>query len=272
MSTSERKKRPQNLELWLSEVENSWKNIPEFFVDSSRFKHLAIICDGNRRAAKERGLNPWDGHRIGVETIKGIMRAGKKWGISNLTFWTWSTENWKRNSDQVNFVMGLASRFLSDGKALKTLVDNEARLIHLGRKDRLPDKVRDSLDFLETQTAGFNHFILNLALDYGGMDEISRAVSRILRAFESGTLSVADIQTNPNLILPFLDTAGQPPPDLVIRTGNIEGEIPHTSGFMPLQTAYSAWKFLPDLFPELTSNILIESIQEYLDYEMRQGK
>jgi len=108
----------KNLDCWVSAIENQWRTIPEFSVDRERFKHLAIICDGNRRAASERGLHPWCGHRAGIEVIKGVMRASKEWGIGYLTFWTWSTENWGREREQVDFVMNLAAKNLRDGKVI----------------------------------------------------------------------------------------------------------------------------------------------------------
>lgn len=258
----------KDLDCWVSAIESRWRNIPEFSVDREKFKHLAIICDGNRRAACERSFHPWCGHKAGIEVIKGVMRASKKWGIGYLTFWTWSTENWKREKEQIDFVMNLAAKNLSEGKAVEELVKNEAKFVHIGRKDRLPDSVREAITGLERRTQHFDQYTVNLALDYGGLDEVARATVRML---DQGLSPVA-LQDRPELILDFLDTAGQPLLDLVIRTGTHEGEIPHTSGFMPLQAAYAGWMFLPDLFPDLTPSRLLESIQNCMGYEKRRGK
>lgn len=260
------------LDIWLSEIEARWKNVLEFKVDSERLRHLAVICDGNRRAAKERGFHPYFGHRAGIEVIKGTARAGRAWGIKTLTFWTWSTENWGRDQQQVDFVMGLAEKFLPREEFLEELQRNEVRFTHLGRKDRLPKAIRNTLENLEKQTVNFDRYHLNLAMDYGGLDETARAFGRIFEAFQKGEFNPEILRQTPQAILGFLDTVGQVLPDLVIRTGVKEGEIPHTSGFMPLQTAYSGWVFLPDLFPNLTPQSLLNPIQGFLGYERRFGR
>jgi undecaprenyl diphosphate synthase len=109
-------------------------------------------------------------------------------------------------------------------------------------------------------------------MDYGGLDEAARAMVKMLEAFEEGALNPEMIKENPQVILGFLDTATQVLPDLVIRTGAKKEEIPHTSGFMPLQTAYAGWVFLPDLFPDLTPESLLLPIKEFLEYERRRGR
>lgn len=262
----------QEAQAWLKQVNSTWETIPSFQVNPQDFSHLAIICDGNRRGAKARGLNPWLGHRMGVEVIKGIMDAGRQWGIKHLTFWAWSTENWKRDGEQIDFVMNLAARFLGDQKALQELVDNQVKFTHIGKKTRIPSSVRESIEGLEAKTAGFDKWHVNLALDYGGLDEASRGIAKALEWIRVGKLSEAELIANPGMILGFLDTAGQPVPDLVIRTGMTEDEIPRTSGFMPLQTAYSGWKFSSELFTDLTPNSLLESVKVFLSYKRRMGK
>lgn len=256
------------LEGWVSVIENRWKNIPEFKVDPGKFKHLAIICDGNRRSAKNKGLAAYEGHRLGLEVIRGTMLACKQWDIRHLTFWAWSTENWKRDKEQIGFVMNLAAKYLRDEKAIAPIIENSVRFHQIGRSDRLPSEVRGAVTDLEKRTSSFDGFHVNLALDYGGADEMARAVGRMIEA----GLRPEEVSQNPGLILEYLDTAGQPLPDLVIRTGTNKGEIPHTSGFMPIQTAYSGWEFIPDLFPDLTPESLLPPIQNFIDYERRQGK
>lgn len=262
----------QKLENWLSAIEARWQSIPEFKVDPEKLKHLAVICDGNRRAARERDFHSWEGHQAGVEVIKGIARAGRRWGIHTLTFWTWSTENWERDERQVEFVMGLAARNLVDEEIINELVENEVRFTHLGRKDRLPSVVKKAIESLEAQTADFDHYRLNLAIDYGGLDETARGIQRMFKAFQEGEFNPEMLKEIPQAILGFLDTADQVLPDLVIRTGVKEEEIPHISGFMPLQTTYSGWLFLPDLFPDLTPQTFLQPIKKFLDYERRMGR
>jgi len=262
----------QGLECWLSTIEARWQNIPEFEVPEEKLQHLAVICDGNRRAAQERGLNSFYGHRAGVEVIRGVTRACRQWQIHTLTFWTWSTENWKRDREQIGYVMDLAARFLRDSELKRELFENEVRFTQLGRKDRLPLGVKQALDDLERETRVFNRYRLNLAMDYGGADELTRAAVELHYLMRDERLKPEDILKDSSLILNCLDTRGQPLPDLVIRTGVKKGETPHTSGFMPLQSAYACWEFMPDLFPNLTPKRLLESVNNFLEYERRFGR
>lgn len=259
--------RDGEFDLWLQDIKARWERVPEFRVDTG-FHHLAVICDGNRRSATERGFHPWQGHRAGIEVIRGIMQACKQWGINTATFWTWSTENWKRDQQQVGFVMGLAAKFLADNEAVDALIENQARFKHIGRTDRLPLEVREAITNLERVTENFATRRVNLALDYGGADEIARATARVVEA----GVDPQTLRTNPDILLDFLDTAGQPLPNLVLRTGCGPDEIPHTSGFMPLQTTYAGWLYMPTNFPDLTPETLATAIQEFQQYEMRKGK
>lgn len=164
------------LETWLADVETQWANIPEYKVDPGRLKHLAIICDGSRRASLEKGLDPYFGHRVGVEVIKGTARAARQWGIKTLSFWVWSTENWDREEDQIEFVMELAQRHLSQEDFLNDLLDNGIRFRQIGRKDRLPLSLARTLQHLENSTRQLSNYYLNLCLDYGGLDEMARGI------------------------------------------------------------------------------------------------
>lgn len=255
---------------WAADIASGWKEqgIPGYQVDSQKIKHLAIICDGNRRAALEVGFDPYLGHLAGLEVIKGIARAGRIWHVPTLTFWVWSTENWKRDKRQTDFVLDLAQEHLSGQDFLNELIESDVRFAHLGRKDRLPPTLQAIIAGLEQATACFQRHRLNLALDYGGRDEVSRVYRRMIRAgVDEGML-----KDDPSTINHFLDTDEQPAVDLVIRTGVSSGELPHTSGFMPLQSADAAWIFLPDLFPNLTPEKLLHSIQRFEGYEKRLGR
>ena len=252
---------------WVDDIALEWQEIPGYKVDNQKLTHLAIICDGNRRAALERGFEPHLGHLGGVEVIKGIARAARSWEIKHITFWTWSTENWQRDRKQIDFVMGLAQKHLSDPDFLQELVENKAKFTHLGRKDRLPASLLRTMTSLETATDRLNNYWLNLAMDYGGLDELSRAVIRMQQA----GIKPDVIQKTPTTLIQFLDTSYQPPVDLVIRTGMKKGELPHISGFMPLQTAYAVWDFIPAMFPNLTPEILLGSIKKFEGYEKRLG-
>lgn len=267
MATAEKPSSQTLLDKHISLIESTWATVPEFQIDTTKLRHLAVICDGNRRDALARGLQPHEGHRLGVETIKGIMNAGKKWGLSYLTFWAWSTENWNRDPLQVGVVMNLAEKLLTDAGTLQTLVDNQAQFRQIGRSDRLPDAVRQAIIKLQDNTAGFSAYYINLAMDYGGMDELGRAIAQMIE----DQIPPEEIAHNPELILAYLDSQGQPLPDLIIRTGVHEGEVPHTSGFMPLAVD-AGLAFIPDLFPSLTPFKLLETIKTFQNYEMRRGR
>lgn len=268
--SQERMIKNTDIDEWLSKVKNNWQEIPSYTV--KKLKHLAVICDGNRRAAEKRGLNPWLGHRIGIEVIKGIGTASLKWGVKHLTFWVWSTENWKREPEQISFVMNLAAEFLRDSEIRQMFQDNKAKFVHLGRKDRLPDGVLGAVRQLEEETRDFTGRYLNLALDYGGLDEIARAFSSIVKDIKTGMIEEDSIENQPELIFDYLDTSGQPEVDLVVRTGTDEAEMPHTSGFFPLQSSYASWAFVPTFFPDLTPGQLFEVIQKFERYKRRMGR
>lgn len=273
--TGPEKDRPAEftLDSWVREIELRWKKIPEFKVDPEKLKHLAVICDGNRRAALVRDLPELFGHRTGVEVIKGIAKAGREWGIHTLTFWVWSTENWQRDREQIDYVMGLAQGHLAQAGFLRELRRNQVRFVHLGDIGRLPEGIANTLVRLEEATRNFEKFRLNLAMNYGGVDEVSRAIYRMSITAQIGGLETGAFSDNSrDVLVKFLDTAGQPNPDLVIRTGMREEEMFRTSGFMPIQTEYSVWDPIPDLFPDLTPERLLRSIQNFLGYQRRLGR
>lgn len=260
----------KNLEYWTNHVEDTWSNIPDDEILLKKIKHIAFICDGNRRSARAKSLQENQGYSLGIEVIKGIAKACRHWGIKHTTFWTFSTENWLRSNAQVSFLMQLARKYLNDDEIFQQLIENEVRFTHLGRKDRLSKSIKESLINLETQTASYEKYYLNLALDYGGVDELTRAVQKIINdVMNKGAI---DIENNPELLFDYLDTGGQPFPDIVVRTGFNANEIPRTSGFMPLQSGYSGWLYLECLFPDLTPDILLDSIRKFTAYEMRLGK
>ncbi len=170
----------KDLEYWLNHVEDAWSEIPD---DKSirQIKHIAFICDGNRRSARLKGLDENQGYSLGIEVIKGIAKACRQWEIKHTTFWTFSTENWLRSNTQVSFLMQLAKKYLNDKEIVDQLIENKVKFTHLGRKNKLAYSIRKSLTDLEKQTASFEKYFLNMALDYGGVDELARAVQKILK-------------------------------------------------------------------------------------------
>jgi undecaprenyl diphosphate synthase len=224
-------------------------------------KHLAIIPDGNRRWAKNHNLPSFEGHRRGFDTAIKIARAARKLGIHTLTLWGFSTENWNRSGRERQYLFELFIKMTD--KYLKEAKKDEVKIIHLGRKDRLPEKLIKKITKAESQTKDNKQYVLNLAIDYGGQDEIIRATKKYCQYLKTN-LS-AQKQTFPD----FLDTANQPHPypDLIIRTS---GEK-RLSGFLLWQSSYSELYFEKNHFPDFTSQKLEKAVKEYGNRKRRFG-
>lgn len=220
-------------------------------------QHIAIIPDGNRRWAKTKMLPVFLGHKEGYKRIEELIDEVKDTGIKYLTVWAFSTENWKRDTEEKSQLFNLMAL------GLDTLRDNilvkKSRFVHLGRKDRLGKEILDRINALEEATKNYNDFTLCLAIDYGGEDELLRAGDEYKKS-ETESVTLYD----------FLDTAkhGVPQLDLIIRTS---GEK-RTSGFMPLQSAYSEWYFSEKHFPDFGIKELREALKDYESRERRLGK
>lgn len=218
--------------------------------------HVVIIPDGNRRWAKNNNLPPLFGHEKGYERANELISFSKENGIKYLTLWAFSTENWNRSESEVKDLLRLIEKGL---KELKVKVEKEdARFIHIGRKDRLGENVLDLIDGLEKSTKDKNSFTLILAIDYGGEDEVRRA-EELLKEDQNKEMSLFD----------YLDTSrvGIPNPDFIIRTS---GER-RTSGFMPLQSLYSEWHFDDRHFPDFDINAFTAALTNFSLRERRFG-
>lgn len=218
-------------------------------------RHIAIIADGNRRWAKERGLPPFEGHRNGFENIKKLSKKAKQLGVQIITFWIFSTENWKRATDEVGYLMNLGEKVIDS--QMKEAIQEETRIVHIGRKDRIPERLRIKIENAEEQTKRFTKYYFVIALDYGGHDEIERAVKKM-----------KDVQTEK--IADYLDTSilPYPNPDIIVRTSGEE----RLSGFMTWQSAYSEYYFSPLLFPDFNAEALEKVVGEYSARNRRFGK
>lgn len=218
-------------------------------------KHIAIIADGNRRWAKERNLPTFEGHRKGFENIKALSKKAKQLGVKVITFWVFSTENWKRAKEEVGYLMNLAARVIDS--QIEEAIQEETRIVHIGRKDRLPEVLRKKIENAEEKTKEFSHYYFVIALDYGGHDEIERAVKKM-----------TDVQTEK--IDDYLDTHILPyrNPDLIIRTS---GEK-RLSGFMTWQSAYSEYCFSQLYFPDFGTDALEQAVHDYGERKRRFGK
>lgn len=225
-------------------------------------KHIAIIPDGNRRWARKRGMATFYGHKKGFDQSIELSKKARELRIKVLTFWAFSTENWQRTKEEVNYLMQLYSQMID--KNLKIALKEKIRIIHLGRKDRIPKSLAEKIIQAEEKTADFNRYYLAIALDYGGRDELLRAVKQFRNSkFQPQNLTEENFNQ-------FLDTKDlpYPNPDLVIRTS---GEV-RTSGFMIWQAAYSEWIFYPKYFPDFTPEDLEKCIEEYSERQRRFGR
>jgi len=215
---------------------------------SSIPRHVAIIPDGNRRWAKSKGLAPWEGHKKGYERAIEISREARRLSIKVLTFWGFSTENWKRPPREVEFLMNAFFDLL--GRFREDAIKDHVKIIHLGRKDRLPRKLAQGLADLEKETGHFKDYFLCVALDYGGRDEILRSLASLKRGI------VAEEEFTKNLDTKDLE---YPDPDLIIRTS---GEM-RLSGLMPWQSVYAELMFIKKNFPDFRKNDFKKCIVEY---------
>ena len=226
-------------------------------------EHVAIIMDGNGRWAKARGLPRLAGHRAGVESLRETVRAAADLGIAWLTVYAFSSENWSRPKAEVNDLMGLLKLFIR--RDLADLHQNGVRVRIIGDRVGLARDIAGLLDEAETLTSGNRAMNLVIAFNYGGRDEIVRAARRISQAVARGDL--ADEAVTPEIFARFLDTAGIPDPDLVIRTS---GEM-RMSNFLPWQAVYSELVFMSCYWPDFTREHLAEAIGEYAARDRRFG-
>ena len=221
--------------------------------------HIAIILDGNGRWARSRGLPVTKGHEEGAKALKEIIRATRDWGIHTLTVWGFSTENWKRPYTERKKIFDLIERTIEE--TLDEAKKNGVKLHHIGRKDRLPQELTQAINKAEKETERNTKYILNLALDYGGRDEILRAVKKIV----SDKIPADEIDEE--LFESYLDTANQPypNPDLFIRTSGEQ----RTSGYLPWQMVYSELYFEEAHLPDMTVEKLKTAI---LDFSRRRRR
>jgi len=226
-------------------------------------EHVAIIMDGNGRWAKARGLPRVAGHRAGVEALRKTVRAASDLGVDWLTVYAFSSENWSRPKSEVSDLMGLLRLFIR--RDLAELHQSGVRVRVIGERQGLSADIASLLDEAETLTAENSALNLVIAFNYGGRDEIVRAASRIAAATMRGELDAGAL--TPEVFAGFLDTAGIPDPDLVIRTSGEQ----RMSNFLPWQSAYSELVFLPCYWPEFTGEHFAEALRQYAARERRFG-
>ena len=226
--------------------------------------HVAIIMDGNGRWAKQRQLSRVKGHEKGAEAVRTTVRTCRELGVPFLTLYAFSTENWQRPKTEVSALMGLLRRFLE--AELRELLKNGIRLHVIGRRERLPGNVQKALAAAVQETRQNSALQLNLALSYGGRDEITRAAQSLAVEVQAGRLRPADITEE--LLSARLDTAGIPDPDLLIRTG---GDM-RVSNFLLWQLAYTEIFVTPTLWPDFTPELFQQILNDFQSRERRFGR
>lgn len=226
-------------------------------------KHVAIILDGNGRWAKLRGRERTYGHRVGADNVKSIVREAGHMGIERLTLYAFSTENWKRPALEVRFLMALFKDYLL--KQLRELVAEGVELHVVGDKSGLPTALQREIEACEAETRGNPGLILNVAINYGGRDELVHAVRKIAEEARERSLSPDEITEK--TITERLYPSDAPDVDLLIRTG---GET-RISNFLLWQASYSELYFTPVLWPDFTAEELHKAVDWYADRDRRFG-
>ncbi|ATF14141.1 isoprenyl transferase [Brevibacillus sp. HB1.2] len=226
-------------------------------------EHVAIIMDGNGRWANKRSLPRVAGHRAGMKAVKEVVKAADEIGVRYMTMYAFSTENWKRPRDEVDFLMKLPQEFLST--ELDELIERGVRIRMLGSKNELPSHTLKALLEAEEKTKDNSGLQLNFALNYGGRDELAKAFSEMAAQVKAGELQPE--QLTEELISSYLYTSEIPDPDLLIRTS---GEI-RLSNFMLWQLAYTELWFTDVLWPDFTREHFYQAIVEYQGRARRYG-
>lgn len=226
-------------------------------------EHVAIIMDGNGRWATAKGWPRLVGHRKGAERVKEIVRCAPDLGIRWLTVYAFSTENWKRSTREVLGLMGLFARYIQ--REAEEMSAEGVRMRFIGERRRLDPKLQDLMAWIEERTRNNTRLNLTVAINYGGRDEITRAVQAIAAQVQAGQLCPAAVDHA--CLSAALDTRDLPDPDLVIRTS---GET-RVSNFLLWQSAYSEYEFSPVLWPDFTPEVLAEIVTRYGHRERRFG-
>lgn len=221
-------------------------------------RHLAIIMDGNGRWAEKRGLPRVFGHRVGIARVREIIEECARLGIKVLTLYAFSTENWSRPEKEIKFLFRLLKSYLR--REGRKLLKNNIVVRTIGDVDKLPPDVREAVKKIVQETSANTGLIVNLALNYGGRQEIINAINRYWRSERKEPLDEKNFSR-------YLDTAGLPDPDLIIRTS---GEM-RLSNFLLWQSAYSELYFTPVLWPDFHKKELLRALEEYPRRQRRFG-
>ncbi len=240
------------------------KRTPKQEIDYNNLPvHIGVIMDGNGRWAKKRGLPRSAGHQAGADTLKKIVTECNKMGIKYITVYAFSTENWKRPKEEVDFLMNLLMSYLKDAE--RTLAGENVVIRAIGSRDELSEEMREQILKTENFTKDNTGIVMNIALNYGGREEIVRAAKKACQKVLDGECKLDEISQD--MISENLYTAGQPDPDFIIRTSNEQ----RLSNFMMWQASYSEFYFTKRLWPDFSVKDLYEAIIAYQSRNRRYG-
>lgn len=225
--------------------------------------HIAIIMDGNGRWAKSRFMPRTYGHKVGVETIRKVVKECSRLGVKYLTLYAFSTENWKRPKEEVSALMGLLVKYLRN--ELEELHKNNVKILTIGDISKLPQACIEELDHAKEKTKDNRGLVMSLALNYGGRNDLVNAVKNISQEVVDGKISVEDI--GDDLISSHLSTKESPDPDLVVRTSGEQ----RLSNFLLWELAYSEFYFADIHWPDFDEKELQKAIFAYQSRDRRFG-
>jgi tritrans,polycis-undecaprenyl-diphosphate synthase [geranylgeranyl-diphosphate specific] len=253
---------------FIREKINDFKNLKliEKIKKTSVPNHIAIIMDGNRRYAKEVGLEPSKGHQIGKSKIEKTLEWCLELGVKNLTLYAFSTENFKRSPNEIRELMGLCRSELSKAKNNSLIHKNNVRIKVIGQLESLPKDIQQSAYDLMTDTKIYNDHTLTIALAYGGREEIIQAIKHIVEDVKIEKLKIKDI--NEKSVSSYLYTNGIPDPDLILRTSGEE----RISNFLLWQVAYSEFYFSDVYWPAFEKKDFLHAIETYQQRKRRYGQ
>lgn len=226
-------------------------------------RHIAIIMDGNGRWAKKKLLPRYFGHQEGMKRVVEIVGSSSQLGVEYLTLYAFSTENWKRPKDEIGHLMKILVTYIK--KELKTLIDNDVKLNIIGDISKLPLLAREEVEKAIVKTENNKGMNLNIALNYGGRDEIIYGIKNLFKDINSGNINIEDLKSED--FSNYLYTKGSPDPDLLIRPS---GEL-RLSNFMLYQIAYTEFWFSDILWPDFTEDRLYEAIVDFQKRDRRFG-
>lgn len=240
------------------------KKTEKLDIDTSRLpNHVAIIMDGNGRWATKRSLPRKAGHKAGAEALERIITEANNMGIKHLTVYAFSTENWKRSDEEVTAIMDLLRQYLKN--YFKRFLKDSIKIRIIGEITRLDEDIQEQIKDIEKKSEDKDGMTVHIAINYGGRDELRRGITKIAQQVASGNLSPENISED--IIESYLDTAGVPDPELLIRTSGEE----RISNFLLWQVAYSEFYFTDVLWPDFGKKDLEEAIYYYQNRERRFG-